>query len=528
MAGHAVKGRSLIMSDAYDARRAAHSWSLPARLNMAQDACTDWALRDPERVAIIDVTTPQRRDVTYRELEGLAGGIAHHLTALGVQRGARVAVFRGQSFWTAAAHLAIWKIAAISVPLFTLFGSDAILARLSDSEADAVISDSEGEARLRAMGFDGLILVPERADIAPRVVEAAQTLPDDPAVLIYTSGTTGAPKGALHGQRMLRGHLPGVEMAYDLLPQPGDVLWTPADWAWIGGFFDVLMPGLHLGVPVVAGRLPKFTSAACIDLIAQTGANCLFLPPTALRRLKADDVQLPGVRAVCSGGEPLGAELLSWAQSALGVTVNEIYGQTECNLVIGSCSAWFVPHPGCLGKPVPGHRVAVIDEAGTPCDHEGDIAVARGTPVMMLEYWKNPGATQAKFRGDWLLTGDRGIVEADGFIRFLGREDDVITSAGYRIGPSEIEDCLIQHPLVQSAGVVGKPDPERTEAVCAFVVLRDPAKASASLAQTLIEQVKTRVGAHQYPRELHFLDDLPMTITGKIRRRDLRALAVQS
>ena len=349
------------------------------------------------------------------------------------------------------------------------------------------------------------------------------TGPDDAAVLIYTSGTTGAPKGALHGHRILTGHLPGVEMSHDFLGQDGDVIWTPADWAWIGGLFDVLMPGLALGVPVVAARMPKFSVEECGRICREGGVRNAFFPPTALRMLKTADARIEGLRSVASGGEPLGAEMLAWGRDAFGVTINEFYGQTECNMIVSSCGASFDAVPGAMGRAVPGHQVSVIGPDGLPCEDEGDIAVRRGSASMMLEYWRKPEATAEKFRGDWMLTGDRGIKDGD-TITFLGREDDVITSAGYRIGPAEIEDCLLTHPAVATCGVVGKPCALRTEIVKAYVVLKDGVNASVAELQVW---VKERLSTHLYPREIGFLDELPMTVTGKVIRKELKARAIR-
>ncbi len=304
------------------------------------------------------------------------------------------------------------------------------------------------------------------------------TRADDPALIIYTSGTTGLPKGALHAHRVLLGHLPGVEMGFDLLPQPGDRIWTPADWAWIGGLLDVLMPALHHGVPVVAKRFEKFTGEAAFALIRDYGIRNAFLPPTALKMMRAVAGAGSGrqveMRSVASGGETVGAELLSWGREVLGVTINEFYGQTECNMIVSSCAAIMDAVPGVMGRPVPGHEVEVIDAAGQPAPDgvQGMIAVKRPDPVMMLGYWADEEATRGKFIGDWLITGDQGVREPDGRLRFVGRDDDVISSAGYRIGPGEIEDCLMRHQAVEMAAAVGKPDALRGEIVKVYVVLK--------------------------------------------------------
>ncbi|WP_306154913.1 AMP-binding protein [Roseovarius sp. MMSF_3281] len=508
--------------ETYDVLTARFRWDVPGRLNMAVQSCDDWAARDPDRVAIIDLGEG-REEVTYGRLRRMADGLARELQARGVVRGDRVGVLRSQDAWCAAAHIAIWKLGAISIPLFKLFRHDALESRLGDAGAAWVVSDAAGAAMLE--GMTAKPLLPEDLTLDDRSFEPAQTGPEDPAVLIYTSGTTGSPKGALHGHRMLTGHLPGVEMSHDFLGQEGDCLWTPADWAWIGGLFDVLMPGLALGVPVVAARLAKFTPEECARIVREGAVRNVFFPPTALRMLKAADLRIEGLRSVASGGEPLGAEMLQWGRGAFGVTINEFYGQTECNMVASSCNDLFAPRPGCIGKPVPGFEIGIIDETGAVTDGEGDIAIRRGAASMMLEYWNKPEATAEKFRGDWMLTGDRGTWD-EGYLRFVGREDDVITSAGYRIGPGEIEDCLMTHEAVATVGVVGKPDPLRTEVVKAYVVLKTGHEASEDLAAALRDYVKARLAQYSYPREIEFLEALPMTVTGKVIRKELKARAM--
>ncbi|WP_171231300.1 AMP-binding protein [Ruegeria sp. HKCCA4812] len=492
--------------------RSGGGWDIPDRLNMAQQC-----LNHPgDQVALIDLTGSGQRQITYGQLAQMADGIARALLAR-VRPGDRVGVLLSQSPWCAAAHLAIWKIGAISVPLFKLFKQDALRSRAGDAGVQIVLTDAEGADLLGDLAEP---LIASEIGVTGPALPYAATGPEDPAVLIYTSGTTGSPKGALHGHRVLTGHLPGVSISHNHLRE-GDCLWTPADWAWIGGLFDVLMPGLALGIPVVAARLEKFTPEACAEIIARGGVRNVFFPPTALRMLKAADQAIPGLRSVASGGEPLGAEMLAWGQGAFGLTINEFYGQTECNMVVSSCAEDFPVQPGCIGKPVPGHEVAVIDDDGIPTSEEGDVAIRRGSASMLLEYWNNPQATAEKFRGDWLITGDRGVWEGD-YLRFVGRDDDVITSAGYRIGPAEIEDCLLTHPAVATVGVVGKPDKLRTEIVKAYVVLKPGAEATGAELQ---DWVKDRLAHYSYPREVAFLEELPMTVTGKVIRKELKARA---
>ncbi len=514
----------------YHALQKSFAWDIPERYNMGVDVCDKWVEIDPDRTAIIDLTGDVRSDVSFAVLQYLSDHLAQHMRINGIGVGDRVGVFRTQSVWTAAAHIAIWKLGAISVPLFTLFRAEALLSRLNNAGAKAIVVDEEALQIITPL-LDQLpavehVICPETTafDEDATGFKPHDTSADDPAILIYTSGTTGAPKGALLAHRTLLGHLPGVEMSHDFLPQDGDCLWTPADWAWIGGLLDVLMPGLHHGVPVVAARMQKFSAAGCKKIIEQGGVRNIFFPPTALKMLKEEGVEITGLRTVASGGEPLGDALVSWGKAALGLTINEFYGQTECNMVVSSCAELFTSRIGCAGRSVPGHDVAVIDENGLPTDCEGDIAVRRGSPVMMLGYWQNPTATAEKFRGDWLVMGDRGIME-DGFVRFVGREDDVITSAGYRIGPSAIENCLLSHAAVAAVAVVGKPDPKRTEIVKAYVILSDGFTPGDTLAKELQSHVAATLAAHEYPREVAFVDTLPMTVTGKIIRKELKARA---
>ena len=523
-------------SQTYEEMRQSFRWEFPAQYNMGWDVCDKWADEDPERIAIIDLTGDERRNVTFGELKTLSNRMANFLVSRGIRPGDRVGIFRTQSVWTAAAHIAAWKMGAISIPLFTLFGEEALETRLSNSGAKAIVTD-EIQAEKYSDLFASLpdleqIIVPEIDPVMQQDAhfQIASTTPETPGLIIYTSGTTGSPKGALHAHRVLRGHIPGITMLQDLPPHKDDVFWTPADWAWIGGLMNVLMAGLYFGLPVVAARMTKFNASECQHIVDTAKVRNVFFPPTALRMLKAEGAKLTGLRSVFCGGEPLGPEILSWGKEALGLTINEGYGQTECNLVLANCSALFEPGIGCAGKPSPGHDVQVIDENGNPTLEEGDIAIKQGTAVMMLEYWQNPQATRDKFReatdgSRWLLTGDRGMREGE-FIRFIGRDDDVITSAGYRIGPGEIEDCLLKHDAIASVGVVGKPDPQRTELVKAYVLLKEGNSGDDRLADELKEFVKTRLAAHEYPREIEFVETLPMTVTGKIIRKDLKARAV--
>ena len=527
--------------DRYAAVYGNFRWRIPERFNIGVAACDRWADEDPGRTAIIELDGDGIRRTTFAELRDHSNRLANYLIRCGFKRGDRIAVLAPQRLLTAVTHIAAYKAGAIAVPLFTLFGEDALLHRLRDSGTRFVVADPEGVRKIR--GLRELLPALERVipmdDLDLFSVIAAEsnqftpvdTAAEDPALIIYTSGTTGASKGALHAHRVLLGHVPGVAMSHNAMPQTGDCIWSPADWAWIGGLLDVLLPGLHMGIPVVAHRFKKFDPEAAFELMERCGVRNAFLPPTALKQMRgvadAHKRWKLSLRSVASGGESLGTELLEWGRKTFGVQINEFYGQTECNMIVSSCEEWFEPRPGSMGKAVPGHELAIIDENGEVVrdGQEGEIAVQRPDPVMFLEYWNRPEATTEKFVGDWLRTGDMGIKDADGFIRFVGRADDVITSAGYRIGPGEIEDCLLRHPAVLSAGVIGVPDAARTEIVTAFVVLRDNIEPSDALIAQLQDHVRTRLGGHQYPRRVIFTPSLPLTATGKIMRRELRALA---
>ncbi|MBI5967904.1 MAG: AMP-binding protein, partial [Deltaproteobacteria bacterium] len=363
--------------------------------------------------------------------------------------------------------------------------------------------------------------------------DPVKTKADDPALIIYTSGTTGPPKGALHAHRVVLGHVPGVEFFHNFFPQKDDLYWTPADWAWIGGLIDVLLPSWHHGIPVVAYRAKKFDPEQAFYFISKYGIRNAFMPPTALKMMR--QVKDPKkrydykMRTIGCGGETLGEELLDWGKEVMDLVINEFYGQTEVNLVVGNCSEIMEVRRGSMGKPIPGHEVEVVDEGGNivPPGVVGEVAIQRPDPVMFLNYWRNPQATQEKFIGDWSLTGDLAKKDEDGYFWFVGRKDDLITSSGYRIGPAEIEDCLIKHRAVAMAAVIGSPDKVRGEVVKAFIILKEGIPATKELSAEIQEFVKTRLAAHEYPREIEFVKELPMTTTGKIMRRELRKMEME-
>ena len=534
--------------DTYEALYRDFRWEIPAKFNMGHAVCDAWAEHEPDRICLQHFNPDGNHfSMTYGELRGRSASFANALVALGVRAGDRVALLLPQSFETVVAHVAIYKMGAIALPLALLFGAEALEYRLRAAGASAIVTNRFGLERLRpirdrlpelaqVISIDGAEEgVSGFADLVaahPPLFAVADTGPDDPALMIFTSGTTGPPKGALHGHRVLPGHIPGMQFAHEGFPKAGDRLWTPSDWAWAGGLLNALLPSLMLGVPVVSSPAQKFDPNMAFRIMAEMEVRNAFIPPTALRLLKAVDNPRAHfdlkLRTIGSAGEALGRETFEWARSALGVSVNEFFGQTECNFVLSSSEAFGVSRGGATGKPAPGHRVAIVDADGheVAVGETGQIAIKRPDPVMFLGYWQNEAATEAKFANDWLLTGDIGRQDADGYISFVGRDDDVITSSGYRIGPSEIEDCLGGHPAVQLAAAVGKPDAVRTEIVKAYVVLVPGHEPSDKLAIEIREWVKTRLSMHEYPREIEFVDALPLTTSGKVIRRLLRERAI--
>ncbi|MGD8263321.1 MAG: acyl-CoA synthetase [Desulfobacterales bacterium] len=524
-------------------------WKIPEYYNLGVDICDKWANQRYRLALIYESEKGRVEKFTFWDLMRLSNRLANGLKALKINQGDRIGILLPQCPETAITHIASYKIGAIAIPLFTLFGLDALEYRLANSAAKASVTDAANLPKIMKIWGNlpqlQTVLVtggdlPEGVLDYWKVVEKGssgfqpvRSKADDPALIIYTSGTTGPPKGALHPQRVLLGHLPGVEFPHNFFPKEDDFFWTPADWAWIGGLIDVLFPSWYHGIPVLAHRAKKFDPEEAFHIIAKYGIRNAFMPPTALKLMR--QVKDPkqrhnfSMRSIGSGGETLGEELLEWGKKVMGLTINEFYGQTECNLIVGCCAEIMEIRPGSMGRAIPGHIVEVVDEQGnlTPPGTVGEIAVKRPDPVMFLEYWQNSDATHKKFIGDWMLTGDLAKKDADGYFWFNGRKDDVITSAGYRIGPAEIEDCLMKHPAVAMVAVVGSPDEVRTEIVKAFVVLKTGTNAESELKQDIQKYVKVRLAAHEYPREIEFVNELPMTATGKIMRRELKKLEVE-
>ncbi|MCD6041032.1 MAG: AMP-binding protein [Burkholderiales bacterium] len=530
------------MPDRYDELYRSFRWHVPERYNIAHACCGQWA-GDRNRFALYwEDESGASAAYSFWDIQQAANRLSNALAALGVRRGDRVAIILPQRPETAIAYVAVFQMGAIALPLSHLFGPDALEYRMEHAEASIAIVEPTTIANLwkvkdRLSSLRHVIGVDtgegwqwrQLLEKASSRFTPVDTSAEDPSLIIYTSGTTGPPKGALKAHRVMIGNVPGFVHSHDFFPQRGDLFWSPADWAWTGGLMDALLPSWLFGVPILGYR-GRFDAEKAYYLIEKYGVRNSFLFPTALK-LMMKAVPHPGkkydlnLRSIMSAGESVGVTVIEWAREELGVTINEMFGQTEINYVVGNCQAAWPVKPGSIGRPYPGHRVAVINENGVEVKKGelGEIAVHRaGDPVFFLEYWKNPQATKDKFIGDWGCTGDQGKMDEDGYLWYQGRSDDVIKSAGYRIGPAEIESCLVKHPAVLNAAVIGKPDATRGSIVKAFIVLQPGQSESQALIEEIQNHVRGRLAPYEYPREIEFIDALPMTTTGKVQRKELR------
>jgi len=539
--------------DTYEDARDSFEWDVPDDFDAAHDLVGKHD--DPKaRVALFQAYPDGRRETyTFHDLDRLSDRVAAGLADLGVGEGDRVGVVLPQKPANPLTHLACWKLGALSIPLSVLFGPDGLSYRLDDADARVAVVDADvlgavDEAREACPTLERVIAVDAEAgaDGADHefsflrehdgTYDRAETGPDTPATVLYTSGSTGPPKGVVHGHALWLGHCPAFQMYFER-DLSASVCWTPADWAWIGALGDLLFPAWHYGRPVLGYPMGGFDSKTAYALMAEFGVTDAFLPPTAIRMLM--DVDRPteaydlDLKAICSGGEPLTPEILDWAAETLdGVAVNELYGQTEANLLVTNCRQWFPAQAGSMGKPVPGHDVAVIDdETGAVCDTDevGHIAVRHGDdPVVFQAYLNKPEKTAAarleaaNGGEDWHLTGDLGRQDGDGYLWFKTRDDDLIVTAGYRVGPGEVESAILEHPEVEQVGVVGVPDETRGEVIKAVVQPIASVVGDDELREEIQQLVRDRLAKHEYPRIVEFRDRLPQTTTGKIKRRELR------
>jgi acetyl-CoA synthetase len=552
-------------TDVHALLHGAFRWHVPEHFNIAEVCCARWARATPQAVAIhYEHEDGRAGRFTYADLQHNADRLAAGLVRLGVQRGDRVAILLPQRFETAVAHIAAYQLGAVAMPLSMLFGPEALEYRLNHSEAVVAIADESAIRNLAALraacpGLRHVIAVGDAAgqgdlnwtDLLAREPTAftpVRTRADDAAVLIYTSGTTGPPKGALIPHRALLGNLSGFVCSQNWFPHGSNAFWSPADWAWTGGLMDALLPTLYFGKAII-GYQGRFAPELAFELMQRHQVTHTFLFPTALKAMMKS-VPEPRkryrlrLRAIMSAGESVGDAVFAYCKDELGVTVNEMFGQTEINYIVGNCGSYVDAHgrrragwparAGSMGRPYPGHRVAVVDDAGRECPRgtPGDVAVHRldvhglPDPVFFLGYWKNDEATRAKFTGapenSWCRTGDMAVMDEAGWLWYQGRSDDMFKAAGYRIGPSEIENCLVKHPAVANAAVVPKPDAERGALVKAYVVLVAGVTGTPALIDELQQHVRGKLAPYEYPKEIEFIDALPMTTTGKVQRRVLR------
>ena len=543
----------LLKLNNYDDLYSTFRWNIPEFYNIASDTVDKEAFSN--RTALLNVLDDGKIEKwSFLDIRRSANKLANVFDHLHLQHNARVGIILGQCPETAISHMACFKSGKISIPLFSLFGVDALYYRLKNSKASLVICDKTGLFKIKEIfhklpNLKSIICIDEGDDLDKilsfkKILEKSsdsytnkRTKSFDPATIIYTSGTTGGPKGALLPHRTLLGHIPGVELPHEFLSslEPvSDLFWTPADWAWIGGLFDVLLPAWHFGIPVVSYRAHKFDPEFSLDLISKLNIKNTFLPPTALKMMKSFNPSSIkhkiNLRTIGSGGEALGEDLLEWGKKNLGVGINEFYGQTECNLTISNSRAIMPTKQGSIGKPVPGHEVRIMNEKGEFIKEpgiDGEIVVKNDTPVAFLKYWENEEETNNKVINGWLHTGDFAYIDDEGYFYFKGREDDIINTSGYRVGPSEVEDCILSHPQVNMVAVIGVPDKVRGNIIKAFIIPRnknDVLTQNKDLKLEIQNDVKLKLAAHEYPRVIDFVEELPMTTTGKIIRKDLREI----
>ncbi|MHB9287965.1 acyl-CoA synthetase [Halobacteriales archaeon Cl-PHB] len=534
----------------YQELRDAFEWELPERFNIADYVCDRWASDTPDATAITAETGAGQLSLTFRELAETTDRLANFLADRGVGRGDRVAVNTGQRPETLFGHLAAWKLGAVSIPLSTLYGTEGLRYRLDDAQAQVAVVDEYSVDTLREVADDVPSLEtallagdaePTGASAEITVTDAlagqspghdnATMTPDDDAAIFYTSGTTGPPKGVRHGHRLVLGNLPfHLTTVRNMSVADDDVMWTPTEWSWIGTIPGYVLSTLYYGTPVVADDRERFDPERAFEVIERYDVTIGIFPPTALRKMRAADpsgYDTSSMRVVSSGGESLGEEIRDWVAEAFdGALVQETFGQTEADGIIGECEALYPPRDGTMGRALPGHDVRILAQDSTADlapGETGEICLAyEGNAVAFKEYLDRPEATAEKVTDGWLRTEDLGVVDEDGYFRFVSRKDDVIITSGYRIGPGEIEECLRGHEAVVDCGVTAVPDDERGEVPKAFVVLADSYDLTDALRSSLKAYVRGELAKYQYPREIEAVESLPKTSTGKIRRTELQ------
>src|SRR6266849_96618 len=482
-------------SPSYEEMCASHRWEVPARYNIAADVC-DKHPRDKPAM-IWESFDGAVRELDWGELQDLANQAAHTLAARGVTQGDRVAVVLPPTPETAAIFFGVWKLGAILLSMSVLYGDDGIEHRLTDSEAKRLVADTSA---------------------------------DDPAQLYYTSGTTGLAKGIVHAHRYVLAH---EEFVYCHEVQDGERFHGMGEWAWAAGIAPLLGPWRLGAVQCVYRREGGFDPNKQLDFLSRHGVTNVFTTPTAMRSMMAigdaGTRYQQQFRRVCSAGEPLNPEAIRWFREQYGVTVLDYYGLTESYPLVANYP-WMEVREGSMGRPMPGWEVEILDEDEQPVaqGERGEICLrASSNPHYPLGYWRNEVAAEEAFGGDWFHTKDAAVQDEDGYLWYVGRSDDVIIAAGYRIGPFEVESACLEHEAVREAAAVASPDELRGNVVKAFVVLSDGYQPSDELADDIKAHVRKRLSAYAYPRRIEFVTDLPKTLTGKIRRIELRELELE-
>ncbi|WP_315927648.1 acyl-CoA synthetase [Mesorhizobium sp. SP-1A] len=523
----------------YEELIANFSWNLPEKLNIGFDICDRHAMSIPDAIALIEDNEGSARRYSYTDLKRITDNLAHSFADLSVKRGDRVVVSLGQNVEAVFAHIACFKMGAISVPVAGLYAGEALTFRINDCEASLIVTDRTGADKLHALNkstpclvvthggandgeidFDDLI-ARDRGEFS-----LADTEPDDPAMIYYTSGSTGNPKGALHGHRLVIGHLPCFQLGFEMAPQEDDVFWTASDWSWLGSLGDLVFPALHCGGTVIA--MPgRFTPERAYKVMEEHKVTCPYLATAVLRRMSKEPFPEGArfrIRGIMTGGEAMPPEVFKWSQQAFGVPVNDEFGLTEANQMSVGCETLYQTPVGSVGRIAPGKKVVILDPDGKelPVNEKGEIAVWFDSPVNMLGYWNRPEQMAKKLIGGWLRTGDEGRIDDQNYLYYYGRLDDLILVNGLRVGPEEVEATLMTHPSVKEAAVVGLPDPSSGEAVVAALVLKDHIEESDQLVGELKQLVKRDLAVHSYPKQIIFVDDIPVTTTGKIQRREVR------
>jgi acetyl-CoA synthetase len=508
----------------YDEAVANHRWDVPERYNIAADVCD----RHPrEKLAMIheDFHGNVRR-VDWGELQDTSNRFANVLVAAGVGRGDRVAMLLPPTPETAAAFFGTWKVGAILLSMSVLYGDEGIRHRLTDSQAKVLVTNAANADRVeRSLVERVLVLDDELLSSGSTAFDTLDTAADDPAQLYYSSGTTGLAKGIVHAHRYILAH---EEFVYCHDVQDGELFHGMGEWAWAAGICPLIGPWRHGAVQVVLQREGGFDPARQLDFLSRHEVTNVFATPTAIRSMMSigdAGTRYPQrFRIVCSAGEPLNPEAIRWFRDQYGVTVLDFYGLTESYPLCGNFPFMDV-REGSMGRPMPGWEVAILDEdeRPVPAGERGEICLrARTNPHYPLGYWNRPEESEEVFGGEWFHSKDAARTDQDGYYWYEGRADDVIISAGYRIGPFEVESACLEHPAVAEAAAVAAPDERRGFVVKAFVVLAAGHEPSDALAGEIKAFVRDHHSAYAYPRLIEFVDDLPKTLTGKIRRIELR------